>query len=89
MANWNYVRAKAQIEARLKQVEYVDVSEYTRETSLTSIPLNKAYRMDAAHLYVDILNLSEMLNSTDSEGETCHKRTLRFLNLHYRVSREP
>jgi class 3 adenylate cyclase len=27
-----------------------------------------------------------MLNVTDVEGEMCHKRTLRFLNLHYRAA---
>jgi class 3 adenylate cyclase len=86
VGNWNYNRAKAQIEARLNQVKIVEICDYTRETSLKSIPSNKAYRMHAVHLYVDILNLAEMLNSTDVEGETCHKRTLRFLNLHYRAA---
>ena len=87
MGTWNYQRAKEKIEARLEQVKTVEIVDYTRETSLTSIPSNRAYRMDAVHLYVDILNMSEMLDSTDVEGETCHKRTLRFLNLHYRAAR--
>src|SRR6185312_14680929 len=43
------------------------------------------YRLHGAHLYADILNLVDMLNVTDVEGETCHRRTLRFLNLHYRA----
>src|ERR1019366_10209122 len=30
-------------------------------------------------------NLADMLRVTDVEGETCHRRTLRFLNLHYRA----
>jgi hypothetical protein len=30
---------------------------------------------------VDILNLSDMLRVTEVERETCHRRTLRFLNL--------
>ncbi|MER8530009.1 adenylate/guanylate cyclase domain-containing protein [Mesorhizobium sp. M1272] len=85
--NWKYQRAKNAIDARFKDVETVTVVDYTRDTSLTSIPTNKAYRMDAVHLYVDILNLRDMLESTDVEGETCHKRTLRFLNLHYRAVR--
>ncbi|RWL91019.1 MAG: transcriptional regulator [Mesorhizobium sp.] len=83
--NWKYDRAKDAIDARIKEVESVSVVDYKRDTSLTSIPTNKAYRMDAVHLYVDILNLRDMLESTQSEGETCHKRTLRFLNLHYRA----
>jgi hypothetical protein len=41
--------------------------------------------VDGAHLYADILNLKDMLAVTATEGETCHKRTLRFLNLHYRA----
>jgi class 3 adenylate cyclase len=83
--DWKYDRAKDAIDARIKDVETLTVVDYTRETSLKSIPTNKAYRMDAVHLYVDILNLRDMLESTDTEGETCHKRTLRFLNLHYRA----
>ncbi|MFD1975405.1 transcriptional regulator [Mesorhizobium kowhaii] len=84
-SSWKYERAKNAIDARIKDVETVTVVDYSRDTSLTSIPTNKAYRMDAVHLYVDILNLRDMLESTDTEGETCHKRTLRFLNLHYRA----
>jgi class 3 adenylate cyclase len=52
---------------------------------LESIPPNKAYRVAGVHLYADILNLSDMLNVTAEEGIACHRRTLRFLNLHYRA----
>ncbi|TAZ15420.1 transcriptional regulator [Rhizobium leguminosarum] len=83
--NWNYDRAKSAIDARIKDVENVEIVDYKRDMSLESIPTNKAYRMDAAHMYLDILNVADMLNSTNVEGETCHKRTLRFLNLHYRA----
>jgi class 3 adenylate cyclase len=85
MGSWNFDRAKAQIDARIKDVETVEIVDYTRDMSLNLIPKNKAYRMDAVHLYADIVNLSDMLNSTGVEGETRHKRTLRFLNLHYRA----
>ena len=60
-SSWKYERAKNAIDARIKDVETVTVVDYTRDTSLTSIPTNKAYRMDAVHLYVDILNLRDML----------------------------
>src|SRR6185437_2883266 len=63
----------------------IEIKEYVRDTDLTNLPGNVAYRVDGVHLYADILNLSEMLHVTDVEGETCHKRTLRFLNLHYRA----
>ncbi|KGD99625.1 transcriptional regulator [Rhizobium sp. YS-1r] len=86
MANaWKHDRAKAAIDARIKDVEKVTVIDYARDTSLSSIPTNKAYRVDGVHLYVEIVNFEEMLWSTDSEGEMCHKRALRFLNLHYRA----
>lgn len=82
---WNHDRALAHIKKKLNDVETVTVATYTREVSLENIPTNKAYRLDGVHIYADILNLSDMLNVTKDEGETCHKRTLRFLNLHYRA----
>ncbi len=82
---WKYERAKSAIDARIKEVETVEIVDYKRDTSLDSIPRNKAYRMNAVHLYLDIQNLDDMLHCTETEGETCHKRTLRFLNLHYRA----
>lgn len=86
MANtWKHDRAKTAIDARIKDVENVTVVDYTRTTSLQSIPTNKAYRLDGVHLYIDIVNFEEMLWSTDTEGETSHKRALLFLNLHYRA----
>jgi len=82
---WKHDRAKDAIDARIKEVENVAVVDYTRDTSLQSIPTNKAYRLNGVHLYVDIVNFEDMLWSTESEGETSHKRALRFLNLHYRA----
>lgn len=82
---WNHDRAKTRIAKAIEQVQEVEVLDYTRDTSLESIPTNRAYRMDAVHLYADIKNLDEILNSTDVEGERCHQRALRFLNQHYRA----
>lgn len=83
--SWNEERAKKRIATRFEEVREVDIRDYKRDTSLDSIPINRAYRVHGAHVYVDIVNLQEMLNCTDMEGETCHKRTLRFLNQHYRA----
>lgn len=83
---WKEDRARDHIEKKIKDVETVTVVDYTRDTSLDNIPVNRAYRVRAAHVYADIVNLDEMLNVTDAEGETCHRRTLRFLNLHYRAA---
>src|SRR5450830_1335866 len=82
---WNYDRALKHIDQKIDDVRQVVIADYVRDTSLYSIPTNKAYKVDGVHLYADILNLGEMLNCTDVEGEHCHKRTLRFLNLHYRA----
>ncbi len=83
---WNEGRARDHIESKLKDVETVTVSDYTRDMSLENIPRNKAYKVNGVHLYADILNLDDMLNVTQVEGEICHKRTLRFLNLHFRAA---
>lgn len=82
---WSEKRASDRIQKLLKEVEVVNVQEYTRDMSLENIPKNKAYRNDSVHLYIDIVNLDEILRSTDFEGTTCHKRALRFLNQHYRA----
>lgn len=83
--SWSEERAAAQIGKRLVEVETVTVVDFTRDASLDNIPVSKAYKMDAAHLYADILNIGDMLGITGEEGVTCHRRTLRFLNLHYRA----
>lgn len=86
MANsWNHGRATKHIDNRIADVRAVTIKEYVRDLSLENIPTNTAYRVDGVHLYADITNLDAMLNTTDVEGEICHKRTLRFLNLHYRA----
>lgn len=84
---WNKERATKRIDARLSELPArdIEIREYVRDTDLTGLPMNVAYRVDGVHLYADILNLASMLNVTSYEGEICHKRTLRFLNLHYRA----
>ncbi|WP_241974765.1 adenylate/guanylate cyclase domain-containing protein [Paraburkholderia sp. BL17N1] len=82
---WKHDRAAENIDKRIKDVESVKIVDYVRDTDLESIPTAKAYKVDGVHLYADILNLEDMLHCTDFEGETCHKRTLRFLNQHFRA----
>ena len=82
---WNQKRAADHIDRKLAEVETVNVVDLKRDTSLENIPVSKAYRTNGVHIYADILNLDDMLGVTGDEGSTCHKRTLRFLNLHYRA----
>jgi class 3 adenylate cyclase len=85
--SWNKDRAGKRIDSKISELplKEIEIKEYVRDTNLANLPRNVAYRVDGVHLYADILNLSDMLHVTDVEGETCHRRTLRFLNLHYRA----
>lgn len=79
---WKVQDAEDRIQKRLKEVEDVEVCDYSREMSLQNIPVNRAYRLDGVHVYLDILNLEEILNG---ESDRDLQRALRFLNLHYRA----
>jgi class 3 adenylate cyclase len=89
MANriWNEERAKKRIDEKISAMplKNIEIKAYVRNTDLAGLPIGVAYRVDGVHLYADILNLEDMLNQTAAEGETVHRRTLRFLNLHYRA----
>src|SRR5436190_24091530 len=84
---WNKDRATKRIDAKIDAIPLkdIEIKDYVRDTDLSNLSSTVAYRVDGVHLYADILNLKDMLYVTDIEGETCHKRTLRFLNLHYRA----
>lgn len=84
---WNKDRAARRIDEKIAALPLkdIEIKEYVRETELANIPNTIAYRVDGVHLYADILNVGDMLRVTDVEGEICHRRTLRFLNLHYRA----
>ena len=86
--NWNEERAKKRIDTKIDAlpIKDIEIKEYVRDTDLTGLPNNVAYLVDGAHLYADILNMKDILGVTNTEGEICHKRTLRFLNLHYRCA---
>jgi class 3 adenylate cyclase len=85
--SWNESTAKSRIATRLKEVSDVTIKDYVRDTDLTGIPTSVAYRVDGVHLYIDIINIKELLETTTVDGERAHKRALRFLNNHYRAVR--
>ena len=84
--NWDESRAENVSTPRINEVQNVTIKEYVRDTDLSCLANGVVYRVDGVHLYIDILNIDEMLNVTVIEGERSHQRTLRFLNLHYRLS---
>ena len=84
--NWDQERAETSIKKSCEAVKDVEIIKYTREKSLENIKVNEAYEMDAVHLYVDILNLSEILTTaSDNETETSHLRALRFFDTHFKA----
>lgn len=84
---WSKDRAAKRIDASIAELplKNIEIRDFVRNTDLGNLPRNVVYRIDGVHLYADILNLIDMLHVTEVEGETCHRRTLRFLNLHYRA----
>lgn len=83
--NWNEDRSRKRIKTRLDEVKNVTVKDYVRDTSLTDIPTGTAYRVNGVHIYIDITNFEDILNTTEKDGITAHRRALRFLNQHYRA----
>ncbi len=81
---WKESKAADRIGKALAAVDKVTVKDFTREMSLDGIKVTDAYRVNAVHLYIDLLN-AESLLGTDSETEQKHRRVLRFLNLHQRA----
>jgi hypothetical protein len=82
---WNVDRAGDHIDKKIADVETVEILDYKRELSLENIRTNRAYRVAGVHLYVDILNVDEMLDAAVEESVRVHQRLLRFLNLQYRA----
>lgn len=84
--NWNIERAETSIIKSCDEVQEITITKYTKEKSLSNIKVNEAYEMDAVHLYVDILNLPDML-ATDNgiETERSHLRALRFFDSHFQA----
>jgi hypothetical protein len=84
---WNKDRSTKRIQAKIDAVplDSISIKPYVRDTDLRGLSKTQSYRVNGVHLYADILNLKDMLNVTAVEGETCHRRVLRFLNLHYRA----
>lgn len=62
-------RASERIDTWMKNMllKDIEIREFVRETDLTNLPGSVAYRLDGAHLYADILNLSDMLHVTLSD----------------------
>jgi hypothetical protein len=83
---WSENNARSRIESALRKVETVEVVDYSGLGPLNAIPIAKAVRVDGVHLYVDIMNMEEVLGTTATEGERSHKRTLRFLDLCQRAT---
>jgi len=84
--SWNKKQSRERIKAAWSETDGLVVQDLVRETDLSGLGLKKAYRVDGVHVFASIPNASTLLETTDAEGELCHKRYLRFLNLYQRVT---
>jgi class 3 adenylate cyclase len=84
--SWSKQTTRERVNAAIAGLGAIDVADLVRETNLSTIPLNKAYRVDGVHAYVDIPNAVSLLGSGGGEGERSHKRLLRFLHLYQRAA---
>lgn len=87
--SWDAGRAEDHINLLCDQVKDVEILKYKKSLNLSNIPVHRAYEMNAVHVYIDILNLDEMLVEAEggSETERSHKRALRFFDSHFRAIR--
>lgn len=86
--SWDIDRADNHIDRLCESVKDVEIVNYARDMILDNIPVYKAYEMDAVHIYVDILNLENLLVSENgNENETSHKRAIRFFDSHFKTIR--
>ena len=83
---WNREKAAERITAARDAITDVEVKDLVRETDLSNLALNVAYRIDGVHAYVDITNPEVMLASAQEESERTHQRYLRFLHLTQRMA---
>jgi class 3 adenylate cyclase len=73
------------VEAAYQAVGDIEVVKLRADNSLQGISLKKAYRVHAAHCYVEIPNSVELMKSTEQEGVRAHQRFLRFLHIFQRI----
>jgi len=84
---WSIKSSRARIESANEELQEITVKKFTKASSLYGIPLTTAYRVQAAHVYVEIPNALDMLSSTATEGAQSHRRLLRFLHIYQRIAR--
>lgn len=82
---WDFESSVKRIQTRLAEVQDISVVPYTRVTDLQSIATNKAYLVDAVHIYIDIINTPQLFDSAKADTEYRHKLVLKFLNRHVRA----
>ena len=82
---WDRKTAEQRIQKYLKEVDDLEYRNLRTNTDLDSIPLNRAYVGEGVHVYANIPNFKELLETTSYDGERGHRRALRFLDLYQRA----
>jgi hypothetical protein len=59
--SWNKDRAAKRIDGKIADlpVKDIQIKEYVRDTDLTNLPSNVAYRVNGVHLYADTSGVTQ------------------------------
>ncbi len=80
---WNEESARERIREAVASCDGIEVSQLVRDVELTTVPLKKGYEVDGVHVYVDIVNVADVLGrDSEEQQEAC----LHFLHVFERVA---
>lgn len=82
---WKASTTENRVAQAIENLGAITIKDLTREKDFGKLSIREAYRVDGVHMYVELTNAAELLESSISEGETCHKKYIRFLNLYQRA----
>ncbi len=73
------------VDRTIQALRTVAVEAYRDSVDVRTIALDRAHSIDGAHVYFDLLNARQLLNSPD-ESEHVHRRFLRVIHIFARVA---
>jgi class 3 adenylate cyclase len=91
---WSETRSRKRIYEHLETVpqfdERITLAKHVRAMAedrglMSRLPASRAFVVEGAHLYGQLLDFEKIVADHDIETEDSHQRVLRFLNMHYRL----
>ena len=86
MTSWNIDTCRNRVRQSVAALDKLEVTVAKGLSDLDNIPLTQARIVDGVHVYVELANAAELLNSDKSESERSHRRLLRYLHLFARAA---